>query len=76
VPGISGGNRLSRFGNTIARQHLRTFFAAEQFGIQTEPGGQWLVHPDEARGPDRSGQDTREEPFGQPRIRVVERKRN
>jgi hypothetical protein len=76
VPRIRGGDRLGRLGNTIARQRLHTFPAGEQLGIKAELGGQGPVQTNEPWGPDRSGQDTREEPLGQPRIRVVERKRN
>ena len=74
VPRVRGGNRLGRLGDAIARQHLHAFLAGEQVGIEAESGGQGPVNPNEPRGPDRGGRDAREEPLGQPRIRVVERK--
>ena len=63
-----------RCGHTFACQHLYTFLAGEPIRIEGELEGQGPVNPNEPRSSDRDRQDAREEPLGQPRIRVVERK--
>jgi hypothetical protein len=75
VTRIRGGDGLSPFGNAIARQHLHTLPACEQLGVQAKLGGQRLVNPNEPRGSNLCGRETREEPLGQPRVCIVEWKR-
>ncbi len=72
VAGIGQGDRLGTLGHRIAGQHRHALGPGQPGGVEAQRLRQRGVQPHQARCRDRRGVEAREQPFGQPRVGIVE----